>query len=208
MTPAAALARGIQELQLQLPDRAAEQLLAYETLIGKWNRAFNLTAIRDPLRRVRHHLLDSLAVIGALAPGRLADIGAGAGLPGIPIAVAQPERAVALVESNMKKCAFLRQAAIELRLANVEVHHVRVERWQPATRFDIVICRGYAELCDFIASCRHLLAPGGMLAAMKGRFPAAELSRVPGEWNCDDVRRLHVPQLDAERHLVRCTLRG
>lgn len=208
MTPAASLARGIQELQLRLPDRAPERLLAYETLIGKWNRAFNLTAIRDPLRRVRHHLLDSLAVIRALPAGRLADIGAGAGLPGIPIALAQPERAVALVDANAKKCAFLRQAAIELQLANVEVHHVRVERWQPVTRFDVVICRGYAELSEFIASCRHLLAPGGVLAAMKGRFPATELARVPGEWNCEDVRRLRVPQLDAERHLVRCTPRG
>ncbi|TAK43461.1 MAG: 16S rRNA (guanine(527)-N(7))-methyltransferase RsmG [Betaproteobacteria bacterium] len=204
MTPAAALARGLQELALELPAGATERLLAYVALLEKWNRTYNLTAIRDPLAMVSQHLLDSLAVRAELPAGTLVDVGAGAGLPGIPLAIAEPQRRITLNEANEKKGAFLRQAVIELRLTNASVYIGRVERWRPQPRFEIAICRGFASLAEFIASCRHLVSPGGTLAAMKGIYPAAELARVPQDCDCRDVRKLYVPLLDADRHLVLC----
>jgi 16S rRNA (guanine527-N7)-methyltransferase len=205
MTLAAALDRGLRELALPLPPDAAGKLAAFVGLLAKWNRTFNLTAVRDPQTMVTHHLLDSLAVVAELPDGSLADVGAGAGFPGIPIAIAQPQRRVTLNDANGKKCAFLRQAAIELALPNVDLHEGRVELWRPRERFDVVICRGLAELRKFIASCRHLLAAGGVLAAMKGAYPGDELEAVPADCDCRDVRRLEVPLLRAERHLVLCT---
>ena len=138
MTPRAALDLGLAELRLTLPDTARAQLMDYVTLLAKWNRTYNLTAIRDPLVMVGHHLLDSLAVVPHLplpTSGRIADAGSGAGLPGIPLAIARPDWHVALAEANQKKAAFLRQAAIELRLSNVEVHEGRVEAWRPQPRW-------------------------------------------------------------------------
>jgi len=153
---------------------------------------------------ISHHLLDSLAVLPHLPAGLLADVGSGGGLPGIPLAIAQPARCVTLNDANHKKAAFLQQAVIELKLTNAQVHVGRVQAWRPAQRFACVITRGFAELADFISACRHLLAPGGVLAAMKGVFPRAELERVPAGAECRDVRRLQVPLLEAERHLVLC----
>lgn len=200
----AALQRGLGELSLALPEGAQEKLLAYVELLAKWNKTYNLTAIREPEKMLSHHLLDSLAVLPHLPEGPLADVGSGGGLPGIPLAIADPGRRVTLNDSNQKKSAFLQQAVIELKLSNAAVHVGRVQTWNPAQRFACVITRGFAELADFITACRHLLAPGGVLAAMKGVFPQAELERVPGGADCRDVRRLRVPLLDAERHLVLC----
>ncbi len=201
MTPRAALDRGLAELALALPAGAEERLLEYAGLLQKWNRTYNLTAIRDPLAMVAHHLLDSLAVLPhlPLAPerARIADAGSGAGLPGIPLAIARPRWHVALAESNQKKSAFLRQAAIELGLHNVEVHEGRVEAWRPQPLFDLVISRAFAALSEFIAACRHLVAPEGVLAAMKGVAPQETRAEC-------SVVRLHVPLLDAQRHLVLC----
>jgi len=201
MTPRSALDDGLGELTLALPAGARERLLDYVTLLVKWNRTYNLTAIRDPLAMVAHHLLDSLAVLPhlplAAGPARLADAGSGAGLPGIPIAIARPQWRIALAESNQKKCAFLRQAAIELELANVEIHEGRVEIWRPQPLFDAVISRAFAALGDFVAACRHLVQPGGVLAAMTGKAPAAL------DANCALIR-LRVPLLEAQRHLVLC----
>jgi 16S rRNA (guanine527-N7)-methyltransferase len=200
MTPPAALDRGLGELTLALPAGVRERLLEYMALLVKWNRTYNLTAIRDPLAMVAHHLLDSLAVLPhlPLAPaGRLADAGSGGGLPGIPLAIARPDWRVVLAESNQKKAAFLRQASIELKLANVEVHEGRVESWRPQPLFDAVISRAFAALEEFIAACRHLVAPGGVIAAMTGAAPAALGA------NCRLIR-LRVPLLDAQRHLVLC----
>jgi 16S rRNA (guanine527-N7)-methyltransferase len=210
MTPRAALERGLEQLALSLPSSAAEQLMAYVMLLAKWNRSYNLTAIRDPLDMVSHHLLDSLAVLPHLpvapANARLADVGSGAGLPGIPLALARPEWQVTLIESNQKKAAFLRQAAIELRLANVEVREGRAEAWQPREPFALVLSRAFAELAAFIAACRHLLAPGGLFAAMKGKKPEAEIDALPADVRCREVIALRIPFLDAERHLVLCEL--
>lgn len=201
---ASALQRGLDELGLALPEGAQEKFLAYLELLAKWNKTYNLTAIRDPDKMISHHLLDSLAVLPHLPAGLLADVGSGGGLPGIPLAIAQPTRRVTLNDANHKKAAFLQQAVIELKLANAQVQVGRVQAWRPAQRFACVITRGFAELADFISACRHLLAPGGVLAAMKGVFPRDELERVPAGAECRDVRRLQVPQLEAERHLVLC----
>lgn len=201
MTPAQALERGTAELALDLPAGAKERLLAYVELLGKWNRIYNLTAIRDPLEMVTHHVLDSLSVVRPLGLPRdatLADVGSGGGLPGIPLAIARPDCAVTLNDSIEKKCAFLRQAKIELGLANVQVHEGRVEAWRPAALFDVAISRAFAELGDFVARCRHLVRRGGRLAAMKG------VQREASE-DCEVVS-LRVPLLDEGRHLVLCTV--
>jgi 16S rRNA (guanine527-N7)-methyltransferase len=198
MTPGAALERGLDELGLALPQEAREQLMQYVGLLGKWNRAYNLTAVRDPLKMVSQHLLDSLAVLPHLpapASASLADAGSGAGLPGIPLAIARPQWRITLNDSNQKRAAFLRQAAMELRLPNVAIHEGRVEAWRPAAKFAVVISRAFAELADFISLCRHLVAPGGVLAAMRGAAPQAGNYR---------VIELRVPLLDAQRHLVLC----
>jgi len=198
MTPAAALDYGLRELGVELPAGAHAQLVRYLELLAKWNRTYNLTAIRDPLEMVSHHLLDSLAVIPHL-PIRdetLADVGSGAGLPGIPLAIARPQWKVTLNDASQKKSAFLRQAVIELGLGNVAVHEGRVEAWQPAARFAVVISRAFVELRRFIASCRHLVQPGGVLAAMIGVAPEDACA--------GDVIALRVPLLDAARHLVLC----
>lgn len=208
MTPAVALKRGLGKLALALPPGAQEKLLAYLELLTKWNRTYNLTAIRDPLQMVSHHLLDSLAVLGEIPAGALADIGSGAGLPGIPIAIAEPDRRVTLNDANHKKSAFLRQAVIELGITNIDVHHGRVQSWRPLERFAVVISRGFAELAEFIAACRHLALPDGVLAAMKGVCPHEELARLPAGCDCSDVRKLRVPMLEGERHLVLCRVAG
>jgi len=205
MTPQAALRRGLAELGLATAAEAEQKLQAYLALLGKWNRTYNLTAIRDPHEMVAKHLLDSLAMqpfVRDLAS--LADLGTGPGLPGIPLAIANPALAVTLLDSNGKKARFLRQAVMELRLANVQVHQGRAETWRPPAPFAVVIARGFAELADFLAACRHLAAPDGVLAAMKGRYPHEELARLPAGLVRCEVRPLRVPLLEGERHLVLC----
>jgi 16S rRNA (guanine527-N7)-methyltransferase len=197
MTPAALLDRGLGEMGLELPPGATELLLRYVELLAKWNRTYNLTAVREPLEMVSHHLLDSLVVIPHLPmhDGPLADVGAGAGLPGIPLAIARPHWNVTLNDASQKKTAFLRQAVIELGLRNVAVHEGRVEAWRPVVRFAVVISRAFAEVARFIELCRHLVRPGGVLAAMTGAAPADARG---------EVIALRVPLLDAARHLVLC----
>jgi 16S rRNA (guanine527-N7)-methyltransferase len=204
MMPPAALRHGLTELGQPLAEAAQDKLIAYLELLAKWNKTYNLTAIRDPLQMISHHLLDSLAVRPHLPAGTLADVGSGGGLPGIPLAIAEPARRVTLNDANHKKAAFLQQAVIELKLANADVHTGRVQAWRPASPFACVISRGFAELAQFVAHCRHLVREGGVLAAMKGVYPQDELNRVPAGADCRDVRRLQVPSLGAERHLVLC----
>jgi len=201
MTPREALDLGLAELRLALPEATRMQLMNYVTLLAEWNRTYNLTAIDDPLRMVSHDLLDSLVVIPHLPmtgdTPRLADAGSGAGLPGIPLALARPGWRVTLAEASEKKTAFLRQAALELGLRNVDVHHGRVEQWRPAQLFSVVISRAFAGLARFTDLCCHLVAPGGTLAAMTGAKPTNLGS------HCKVVS-LSVPLLDAQRHLALC----
>lgn len=203
MTVAALLDDGLAALGLALGPPARAKLLAYLELIGKWNRVHNLTAVREPERMVVLHLLDSLAVLPHVAgAGTLLDVGTGAGLPGIPLAIARPDLAVTLLDASHKKATFLRQAKAELALAKVEVACERVERWRPARGFDVVVSRAFAELADFVAQAGHLVAPGGVMLAMKGVHPFEEIAKVPPSHRVETVVELHVPALDAQRHLV------
>lgn len=196
------LERGIVALGLDLGPEAQTRLLHHLELLEKWNRVHNLTAIRQRDKAVSGHLLDSLAVLPYLAGSRFLDAGSGAGFPGIPIAIARPEVQMDLLDSNHKKCAFLRQAIAELGLKNAGVVCERAESWRPAGRFDCVISRAVAEIAEVIALVKHLLAPGGVIAAMKGLHPFEEIERVPPEFRVRQVHALAVPGLDAERHLV------
>lgn len=197
------LDQGLAALALPLPEGAAESFLAYIALLHKWNRVYNLTAIREPQQMLYHHILDSLAVSRYLPSGKsIADIGTGPGLPGIPLAITQPQTPVALVESNHKKAAFLTQAKLELKLDNVQVVCERVEAFQPPEKFGVVISRAFSDLGDFVGLARHLCAPGGVIAAMKGLYPHEELAALPNTVTVEQVIPVKVPGLDVERHLV------
>lgn len=196
------LEQGLAELGLALPAAAVARLRAYARLLEKWNRVYNLTAIREPDRVVTHHLLDSLAVLPHVEGPRVADVGAGAGLPGIPLAIAAPALDVTLIESNQKKCAFLAQARSELALANIRVERVRVQDHKPDSLYKTMICRAFSVVQEFLKNARHLVVPGGVLLAMKGAYPADELGDLPAGLALEAVVPLRVPGLDAERHLV------
>jgi 16S rRNA (guanine527-N7)-methyltransferase len=199
----AGITEGLASLGLDLPPAAQARLAAYVRLLEKWNRVHNLTAVREPGRMVVLHLLDSLAVLPHVEAAKcLLDVGSGAGLPGIPMAIARPDLAVTLLDSSHKKAAFLEQAKAELGLANVDVVCERVERWNPGRRFDAVVSRAFAELSEFVAQAKHLVAPGGRLLAMKGVHPFEEIERLPASHRVASVVELNVPRLDAKRHLV------
>jgi 16S rRNA (guanine527-N7)-methyltransferase len=189
-------------LGVPLAEEGRSKLARFIALIGKWNQVYNLTAVRDASHMVSVHLLDSLAAVPHIAGPRLLDVGSGAGLPGIPIAVARPEIQVTLLDSSHKKAAFLRQAVAELQLRNARVVCERVESWRPPGTFDCIISRAYAEMAEFVTSSLHLLSPDGFFAAMKGLFPFEEIDRLPANFRVSNVIRLEVPQLTAERHLV------
>lgn len=203
------LAAGLAALGLDVPPRARQKLVAYVELLSKWNRIYNLTAIREPERMVTHHVLDSLSVLPALVPllpvptgVRMLDVGAGAGLPGIPLAIARPDWDVTLLDSSQKKVAFMTQTAIELELGNVKAHAARVEQFAAHTPFDVVIARAFAALAAFVhCSARHL-APGGRLVAMKGIYPEEELATLPRDISVLAISALTVPGVAAARHLV------
>ena len=196
------LEQGLAELGLPLGARQQELLLQYLILLEKWNQVYNLTAIRDLARMVSAHVLDSLSVLPLLSGASLLDVGSGAGLPGIPIAVAQPAWRVTLLDSNHKKSAFLRQAVADLALENTDVVCERIESWTPQKEFDIVISRAFSDLGEFVSLAGRVLAPGGVLAAMKGLFPFEELERLPPGFRVRKVSPLRVPGLEAERHVV------
>ncbi len=202
MSPDVQLGEGLAGLGLNLSAETQTRLLRYLALLSKWNRTYNLTAIREPSRLVRHHLLDSLAVLPYLDGSAIVDVGSGAGLPGIPLAVAQPEWRVVLLDSNHKKGAFLRQAVLELKLQNTEVVTARVERWNPARLFDVAISRAFSDLPGFVEAAGRLCAPAGVLAAMKGVYPDEELAQLGSRARVLKVVPLHVPGLQAARHLV------
>ncbi|MGE5170975.1 MAG: 16S rRNA (guanine(527)-N(7))-methyltransferase RsmG [Rudaea sp.] len=197
-------ARGA-ELELPLAASAREKLDAYLDLLAKWNRVYNLTAIRDRARMQSHHVADALAVLPHLpdAPGlRLLDVGAGGGIPGIPLAIARPGWQVVLVEANGKKAAFLTQVAIELRLSNARVVESRIEDYPGGAAFDVVICRAFADLATFARLARPHVASAGVIVAMKGALPRDEVAALPSEVVVTATPALAVPGLDAERHLV------
>jgi 16S rRNA (guanine527-N7)-methyltransferase len=204
---AAELERGSIALGLSLTENQRGQLLEYLVLLEKWNRAYNLTAVRDPALMLSKHLLDSLAIAGQLTGNRLIDVGTGAGLPGIPLAIVYPEREFHLLDSNGKKTRFLFQVKTTLSLDNITVHQQRVESFAPVEPFDVVLSRAFASLLDMVSGCSHLLAGGGRFLAMKGNYPEQELISIADMCRVDSVEPIAVPGLSEQRHLVAMTLR-
>lgn len=196
------LSAGIAALNLALPDGAETKLLAYLALLDKWNRVYNLTAVRDTGRMVSHHLLDSLAAVPYFSAKTVLDVGSGGGLPGIPLAIARPEMQVTLIDSVAKKTAFLLQAKAELGLVNLNVVTGRVEDFRPETGFDIITSRAFSDLKEFVSLTRHLLKPDGRWLAMKGLMPHEELAVLPSDVKVSANHTLLVPGLDASRHLI------
>jgi 16S rRNA (guanine527-N7)-methyltransferase len=199
------LREGAAQLGLALSDRQCERLLAYGALILKWNKVYNLTALRDPATVLTHHLLDSLSVIGPLNrewPGRagLLDVGAGAGLPGVVIAIVREDIEVSCLDAVAKKAAFVQQVAAELGLPNLRGLHARVESL--AGSYELISSRAFASLPDFFSGSVRLLAPGGVWLAMKGKVPTDELVQLPNGIEVFHVEQLSVPGLDAERCIV------
>lgn len=202
MNLASALGDALHALELPLPDAARAKLLEYLALIDKWNRVYNLTAVREREKMLAHHVLDSLAVAPHLAGITFLDVGSGAGLPGIPLAIARPQIEVTVLDANHKKAAFLTQAVIELGLDNVAVVNARAETWDAPRRHDVVISRAFSDLAEFVGLAGAHCAEGGTLAAMKGVHPYEELAQLPPPYRVSAVIPLSVPGLDAERHLV------
>lgn len=201
MSLADELAQGIEQLGLEINVESRQKLLDYLALLQKWNKVYNLTAIRDAGQMVSHHILDSLAVLPHLWPGRWLDVGCGAGLPGLVLAIVHPEWSFTLVDSNSKKTSFVQQAIIELGLHNVNVRCARVEDLSPSEKFDGIISRAFADTADFVKLTRHLLAAQGRWAAMKGA-PEQELQHLPGDVVVEHIIPLRVSGLDAARCLV------
>ena len=197
-----AILQGCSVLDPELDDAAVEKFVAFLRLLEKWNRATNLTAVRDPLEMVTRHILDSLAVVPFLTRGSLLDVGTGAGLPGVPIAIASPGLDVTLLDSNAKKLRFVRQAVAELGLDNVQVVQARMQEYQPGRSFDMVISRAVASLDELYRQSIHLMRPGGRMLFMKGAVPEQEIGVLKDGRAGLHIERLNVPGLAAERHLL------
>jgi 16S rRNA (guanine527-N7)-methyltransferase len=203
----ALLKTGLKKLKLELSDEKIELLLAYHTLLIKWNKAYNLTAVRNPEEMISRHLLDSLSIIPHVTGDLILDVGTGPGLPGIPLSICYPDKQLVLLDSNGKKTRFLTQAKIELKLINMTPVQARIERYEmPAVApegFDCITSRAFATLKDMVDGSIHLLKPDGYFYAMKGLYPTAEIAELDSRTSVVDCRALHVPGEDAERHLVK-----
>lgn len=184
------------------------QLQHYLQLLQRWNRVYNLTAVRDPVQMQLLHVADSLSIAPFIQGDNCLDVGSGAGLPGIPLAIVQPERQFTLLDTSGKKTRFLQQVVLELHLPNVEVVQARVENWQPQSPYAAIISRAFASLQDFVNMAGHCLGEGGILYAMKGRYPGAEVAALPLGWQVVAQHVLYVPGLDAERHLLAIQQKG
>lgn len=196
------LSDGLVSIGLTLSAKQNEQLLGYLELMSKWNKVYNLTAVRDKTEMVRQHLLDSLAVIPLIRGQRVLDVGSGGGLPGVVLAIVKPEVQIVTVDKVHKKIAFQTQVAAELGLTNLKPMSTRVEDLQEAP-FDTITSRAFSSLLDFVTLTAHLLAENGEWAAMKGVFPHEEIEQLPSTVKVTEVIEVHVPDLQAERHLVR-----
>jgi 16S rRNA (guanine527-N7)-methyltransferase len=201
------LQAGVTALGLSLSQQQQQQLLDYIALLDKWNKVYNLTAVREPERMLGLHILDSLSMVPHLGQAKtVLDVGTGGGLPGICIAVARPDLNVVMLDSLQKKTTFVRQAIGALGLTNASVVCERVEAFRPAQPFDVVTSRAFAELSDFVKGAGHLMRPGGRMLAMKGVYPHDEIARAfsspEASHKVVDVHTLNVPQVDGQRHLV------
>ena len=204
MSQQAILQQGIAAAALPISDQVQQKLLEYLALMQKWNKVHNLTAVRDADEMVTLHLLDSLVVLPHIDAKHLLDVGSGAGLPGIPLAICLPDLQVTVIDSNSKKVSFMRQAKAELGITNLEVLGGRVEDIAPARKFEIIISRAFSDLSLFISLTHHLLDFQGKWLAMKGVYPEAELADLLKKTGvtASKVEVLNVPGLDAQRHLA------
>ena len=196
------LLSGAAHLGIPLSSTQAAQLMRLLEELDDWNRRMNLTAIRDRGQQITKHLLDSLAVHGHLHGARVADVGTGAGFPGLPLAVALPHMQFTLLDSTAKKLKFVEHAAQALGLDNVQTVHTRAETYRPKERFDCIVSRAVGPIETFVKWSGHLSVGGGRLLAMKGRYPTDELTRIPNGWKLAAVHRLDIPGLDEQRHIV------
>lgn len=196
------LAQGVSEIDIEIDDKRQHAMLAYLDLLKRWNRVYNLTAIKSDRELLTHHVLDSLSIVPYLHGERIIDIGSGAGLPGIPVALACPQLQVTLIDSNAKRCRFLRQVKAQLKLQNVAIVQQRVEAYRSDEKFDSLVSRAFSSLLSFVASSKHLLADGGQLIAMKGQWPGDDSTVLPDGFMIANVIDLTVPGLSETRHLI------
>lgn len=198
----------LAQTSLQLTSEQKQQLVTLVEQLHKWNKAYNLTSVRDPQQMLSRHIIDSLVVLPHLQGKHFIDVGTGPGLPGLPLAIAAPDKEFVLLDSLGKRIRFIRQLCHQLQLKNVTAVQSRVEDYQPELRFDGVISRAFASLNDMLHWCRHLPTAEGKFYALKGVYPAAELAELPAEFNVEEVIKLQVPDADGARHLVIITTRG
>ena len=198
------LSKGLRQLNLPQPldDKQKSRLIKYVELLNKWNKTYNLTAVRKPEQMIARHLFDSLSICPYFRGKRLLDVGTGAGLPGIPLAIVFPERHFTLLDSNNKKTRFVTQAVSELELSNVDVVQSRVEEFQSAELFDTIISRAYSAIGDMVKQTSHLLAVDGVFLAMKGVNPMTEIDELPSDYVVKENHVIKVPGLEEARHLL------
>lgn len=196
------LQRQCEALGLEISVDQYSKLLQYHALLVKWNKTFNLTAVRSPEEMITRHLVDSLSVLPHISAERLIDVGSGPGLPGIPLAICRPDLPITLLDSNIKKSRFQFQAKAELKLENVEVVHERVEKFKPEELFDGIISRAFASLQDMLNWTEHLCTPQGVFLAMKGMYPVEEIEQLPEHIRLHQSIELTVPGTEGERHLL------
>lgn len=195
--------RGIAELNIEISDTQLDKLKQYVSLLQRWNKTYNLTAIRKPDEMIPAHIFDSLVVAPYIQGTNCLDVGSGAGLPGIPLAILQPDRHFTMLDTNGKKTRFIQQAIIDLGLSNADVVQSRVEEWKPEHKYEGIISRAFSSISDFINGCSMHLAEGGTFYAMKGQFPNDEMALLPSEFELQEQLSLHVPFLIGERHLLK-----
>jgi len=200
------LGEGLKALGVSLTDQQRSKIIDFIFLLVKWNKVYNLTSIRDPLKILERHIFDSLSVLPYVNGRRFIDIGAGAGLPGIPLAIARPECAFVLLDSNGKKTRFMQQAKTELALSNIGIVHSRVESYKPDQLFDAVISRAFASLKKMAQWSSHLANKNGVLYAMKGTYPEQEISDLANSFEIKAVHKIEYPGLDADRYLLEIML--
>lgn len=204
----AQLQKLLAQTTLSLSDDQQQKLVVLVEQLHKWNKAYNLTSVRDPQLMLSRHIMDSLVVLPHLQGQRFIDVGTGPGLPGLPLAIAAPEKEFVLLDSLGKRIRFIRQICHELKLKNVTAVQSRVEDYQPELKFDGVISRAFASLNDMLTWCQHLPTSQGKFYALKGVYPEAELADLSAQFSAEEIIRLQVPEADGERHLVIITTRG
>ena len=197
--------KGLQAIDLEINEQQLEKLKQYVDLLSRWNKTYNLTAVRNPAEMIPLHIFDSLVVASYIRGTHCLDVGSGAGLPGIPLAIMQPDRYFTMLDTNGKKTRFIQQAIIELGLKNAGVVQSRVESWQAPQPYEAIISRAFSSIVDFVNGCSELLAKNGTLYAMKGQFPVQELAYLPKGYVLTSRHELDVPYVEGERHLLEIT---